>query len=298
MLTARWTRRWACATRRETVPPLARQQPSHHRSRTGAPRAVVGVLALALPLAGLAAPVTLPPPPTQLVCAPDTGTQWRVSRDAAGAPLAVSVSMAAGTRECDFRSAGAPAALPDGGWRFEWEDEVVGQRRRVDVTRAGAEGFTLRLKPAGCGALKIAAAVTLMPATPGCRVSVDLDGAFDQFWRQLRDALARSDGELLQQLALPQLEFTEGPDIVKAPASLMRRAARCLPRVTATTQRLELRELLQAEQPPRLDRPPLSRKGEARIDFAGAMDLKWTPQGWRMAGFNAGRDVFEKCPAR
>lgn len=252
-------------------------------------------LALALPLAARSA---LPLPPTQLVCAPDATTQWRVSRDAAGAPLQVSVSIAAGTRECDFRSAGVAVALPDGGWRFEWDDDILGQHQRVDVARAGAEGFTLRLKPAACGALKLPASVTMMPATQGCRVSVDRDGAFDQFWRQLRDALARADGELLQQLALPQLEFVEGPDIVKAPASVMRRAARCLPRVPAPTQRLELRDLLQAEQPPRLDMPPLSRKGEARIDFAGAMDLRWTPQGWRMAGFNASRDVFEKCPAR
>lgn len=252
-------------------------------------------LALVLPLAARSA---LPLPPTQLVCAPDATTQWRVSRDAAGAPLQVSVSIAAGTRECDFRSAGVAVALPDGGWRFEWDDDILGQHQRVDVARAGAEGFTLRLKPAACGALKLPASVTMMPATQGCRVSVDRDGAFDQFWRQLRDALARADGELLQQLALPQLEFVEGPDIVKAPASVMRRAARCLPRVPAPTQRLELRDLLQVEQPPRLDMPPLSRKGEARIDFAGAMDLRWTPQGWRMAGFNASRDVFEKCPAR
>ena len=261
-------------------------------------RTAASVLALTLHLTAQAATAALPPPPTQLVCTPDATTRWRVSRDANGAPLQVSVGIAAGTRECDFRSPGAPTALPDGGWRFEWDDEELGEHQRVDVVRAGAEGFTLKLKPAACGALKLPASVTMMPATQGCRVSVDRDGAFDQFWRQLRDALARADGELLQQLALPQLEFVEGPDIVKAPDTVMRRAARCLPRVTATMQRLELRELLQAGQPPRLDMPPLSRKGETRIDIAGAMDLRWTPQGWRMAGFNASRDVFEKCPAR
>lgn len=251
-------------------------------------------LLLALPLATQA----LPPPPTQLSCSPDATTRWRLARDAAGTPVGVSVSIAAGARECDFSSSGAPQALADGGWRFEWDDEVLGQRQRVDVTRAGADGFSLRPQPAACGALELPAAATLAPKAKGCAMSVDRDGAFAQFWQQLRGALARGDGELLQQLSLPQLEFVEGPDIVKAPASVMRRAARCLPRVTATTQRLELRDLLKAEQPPRLDMPPLSRKGDARIDFAGAMSLRWTPQGWRMDGFNASRDVFEKCPLR
>lgn len=261
-------------------------------------RAALPAVFLASALALPGATHALPPPPTQLVCSPDATTRWRVARDAAGTPVAVSVSIAAGTRECDFSSTGAPQTLPDGGWRFEWDDELLGQHQRVDVTRAGADGFSLRPHPAACGALKLPAAVTLAPAARGCAVSVDRDGAFGQFWQQLRDALARNDGELLQQLSLPQLEFVEGPDIAKAPATVMRRAARCLPRVTATTQRLELRDLLKAEQPPRLDMPPLSRKGDSRIDFAGAMDLKWTPQGWRMAGFNASRDVFQQCPVR
>ena len=255
------------------------------------PRMRPALIALLLPLAAQA----LPAPPTQLVCAPDNIHRWRVSRDASGAPLQVSLSVAAGTRECDFSSSGSPAAQADGSWRFEWDDETLGQHQRVDVKRAGADGYTLALTPAACGGLKVPATATLAPAAKGCAVSVDRDGAFTQFWHQLRDALARGDGELLQQLALPQLEFVEGPDIVKAPSSVMRHAARCLPRVSATTQRLEIRDMMAGETAPRLDMPPLSRKGEARIDFAGAMDLKWTPQGWRMAGFNASRDAFDAC---
>jgi len=250
------------------------------------------VIALLLPLAAQA----LPPPPTQLVCAPDGIHRWGVSRDASGTPSQVSLSVAAGTRECDFGSAGSPTAQADGSWRFEWDDEILGQHQRVDVKRAGADGYALTLTPADCGALKVPASATLAPSGKGCSVSVDRDGAFAQFWRQLRDALARGDGELLQQLSLPQLEFVEGPDIVKAPSTVMRRAARCLPRVTATTQRLEIRDMIGGNQAPRLDMPPLSRKGDSRVDFAGAMDIRWTPQGWRMAGFNASRDVFGSCP--
>ncbi|HEY8880911.1 MAG TPA: hypothetical protein VIN03_25295 [Roseateles sp.] len=254
----------------------------------------LALIALLIPLAVQA----LPAPPTLLACAPDDVHRWAVSRDAAGTPLQVSVSIAAGARECDFLSAGAPKALSDGGWRFEWDDKFIGQHQRVDVKRVGADGYTVALEPAGCGALKLPATATLTTAGKGCTVSVDRNGAFAQFWSQLRDALARGDGELLQQLSLPQLEFIEGPDIVKAPSSVMRRAARCLPRVTATTQRLEIRDMIAGDTPPRLDMPPLSLRGEGRIDFGGAMDLKWTPQGWRMAGFNASRDVFSACPVR
>lgn len=251
-------------------------------------------------LSGLAlaaqAAAPLPPLPTQLACNPDANTRWALSRDGNGTPRQVSVSVTAGTRECDFASSGAPSALPGGGWRFDWQDEVLGQRQRVDVQPAG-DGFRLSPQPAACGALRLPATVTLSPKAAGCTESVDRDGAFEQFWQQLRDALARQDGERLQQLSMPQLEFVEGPDIVKAPASVMWRAARCLPRVTATTRPIELRDLLKPEQAPRLDMPPLSRKGDSRIDFAGAMSLRWTAQGWRMDGFNTSRDVFEKCPA-
>ncbi|MGQ3053799.1 MAG: hypothetical protein ACT6S0_18635 [Roseateles sp.] len=236
-------------------------------------------------------------PPTQLICKPDGVHSYRVSHDAAGTPLAVSVSVAAGKRECDWASAGPPLAQADGGWRFDWTDTTLGQRQRVDVRRAAGAGYTLAFEPAACGALEIPAMAALAPKAAGCSVSVDRDGAFVQFWRQLRDALARGDGLLLQKLSLPQLDFVEGPDIVKAPATVMRRAARCLPDVTATTQRLDIRHMIAGDTPPRPDMPPLSRKGNERIDFAGAMSLRWTPQGWRMDGFNASRNVFANCPA-
>lgn len=263
-----------------------------------APRALSVLLSLCalMPLAPARA-AELPPPPTQLVCAPDDIHRFRVSRDAAGTPVQVSLSVAAGARECDWASAGPPAAQADGSWRFDWQDATLGQRQRVDVRRAGANGYTLALEPAACGALKAPAAATLAPEAKGCTTSVDRDGAFDQFWRQLRDALARNDGELLLRLSLPELEFVEGPDIVKAPSSIMRGAARCLAGLSATHPRVEVRDMLAGDKPPRLDMPPLSRKGDSRIDFAGAMSLVWTPQGWRMDGFNASRSVFGKCQA-
>jgi hypothetical protein len=237
--------------------------------------------------------VSAAPLPTQLVCAPNDTLRLRVSREAAGAPREVGVGVTAGTRECDFTSRGAPAALPGGGWRFEWDDAVLGQRQRVDLRRDGA-GYALAFEPAACGVLQLPATATLTPARRGCRVSVDRDAAFADFWRALRDAIAREDGAALQRLALPQLEFVEGPDIVRAPAAVLRGAARCLPDVPATTQRLSLRDMLAVPEP-RLDMPPLSRKGESRIDFAGAMSLRWTREGWRIDGFNASRSVFEQC---
>ncbi|MCE4555918.1 hypothetical protein [Pelomonas cellulosilytica] len=256
------------------------------------------VAALASPLAPAWAAPAAPALPTQLVCKPDVNHVFSVSRYAVGTPLAVSASVSAGTRDCDFASTGSPTALPGGAWRFEWDDETLGQRQRVDVSRAGADGYTVAFNPATCGALRLPASVALSPSGRGCAVSVDRDGAFVQFWQQLRDALARRDGDLLQRLSLPQLEFVDGPDIVKAPSSIMRTAARCLPGVPATTKALDLGEILRSAEAPRLDMPPLSRRGDARIDFAGAMSLTWTPQGWRMDGFNASPGVFSRCETR
>lgn len=238
------------------------------------------------------------PLPRQLVCTPDAQHRYRVSHDAAGQPLQVSVGVNAGSRDCDFRSAGPARPQADGSWRFEWQDEVLGQRQRVDVQRNGATGYALALSPAACGALALPPTVTLVPGTAGCSASVDRDAAFDLFWLQLREAVARGDGQALQKLALPQLEFVEGPDIVKRPASVLRPAARCVPGVPATTRQLTLRDLLAPAQPPRLDQPPLSRKGDTRIDLAGAMSLTWTAQGWRIDGFNTSPDVFRQCGSR
>ena len=251
------------------------------------------LLASAAGLAAMAAPEA--PLPLQLVCTPDAQHRYRVSHDGAGQPLQLSVALTAGTRECDFSSAGAARPQPDGSWRFDWQDETLGQRQRVDVRRSGEGGYALAFTPAACGALQLPATVTLAPGGAGCSSSVDRDAAFDLFWRQLRDAVNRGDGQALQQLALPKLEFVEGPDIVKLPANVLRSAARCLPGVPATTRQLTLRDLLAPAQAPRLDQPPLSRKGDSRIDLAGAMSLTWTAQGWRIDGFNTSPDVFRQC---
>lgn len=235
--------------------------------------------------------------PRQLVCTPDAQHRYRISHDAAGQPLQVSVGVNAGSRDCDFRSAGPARPQAGGSWRFEWQEEVLGQRQRVDVQRNGSAGYVLAWSPAACGALALPPTVTLVPGAAGCSTSVDRDAAFDLFWRQLREAVARGDGQALQTLALPRLEFVEGPDIVKLPASVLRTAARCVPGVPATTRQLTLRDLLAPEQPPRLDQPPLSRQGDTRIDLAGAMSLTWTAQGWRIDGFNTSADVFRRCRA-
>ncbi|WP_348755669.1 hypothetical protein [uncultured Aquincola sp.] len=256
-------------------------------------RPFVMLLASAAGLAAMAAPEA--PLPRQLVCTPDAQHRYRLSHDAAGQPLQLSVALHAGTRECDFSSAGTARPQPDGSWRFDWQDETLGQRQRVDVRRSGEGGYALAFTPAACGALQLPATVTLAPGGAGCSSSVDRDVAFDLFWQQLRGAVARGDGAALQQLSLPQLEFVEGPDTVKAPASVMRQAARCLPGVPATTRQMTLRDLLAPEPPPRLDQPPVSRRGNTRIDLAGAMSLTWTAQGWRIDGFNTSPDVFRQC---
>lgn len=232
-------------------------------------------------------------PPTQLACSPDEVHSFHVSKDAAGTPLRAGMSIAAGTRECDLSSMGAPTALPGGGWRFEWRDG--GERRRIDIRRSG-DGYTLAFEPAACGALRIPATATLAPKGKGCTESVDRIQAFVLFWRQLRDAIARDDGALLQRLAQPQVGFSEGDVRMKRPASVLREGASCLVSVFAPLGKVSLAEMLQATDTPRVDMRPVTYVNEGLIKVGGeAMAAVWTPQGWRISSLNASPAVFELC---
>ncbi|MGM9482110.1 hypothetical protein ACS5PN_13060 [Roseateles sp. NT4] len=252
-------------------------------------------LAALLMLAGLsvAARADLP---TLLACAPDDIHRAALTLDEQGAPLGASVSIAAGTRECDLSTEGAPIQQPDGSWRFTWRDRSEGGDHALRVSRSAA-GYAVTLQPAACGALVLPSTFMLAAAGKGCQSSVDRHAAFVQFWRSLREAIARDDGAALEKLSLPQLLFVEGPDDVKAPASVMRHAARCLPDVPAPVQRTDLRAILMATDSPRLDMPPLSNRRNQWVSFAGAMTAAWTPQGWRIEGFNASPSVMRDCKA-
>lgn len=252
----------------------------------------VALLAIA---AGAGAQVSKQAPPTQLVCQPNENLTVSVSRDGSGVPLGAGVSATSGTHECDVHTQGQPQVQADGGWQFEWLDKIEGNTRYRATVRRAADGYTLALDPARCGTLVLPATATLSPGDPACKSRVDRDAAFVQFWRQLRDAVARRDGELLQRLSLPQLLFSEGPDMPKAPASVIRHAATCLAIVTTTDGRSDLGRLLQATDTPRLDMPPMSRRGDARVSAGDAMTALWTPQGWRLEWFNADRATFSGC---
>lgn len=249
-----------------------------------------------LALAGSAvAQVSKEAPPTQLVCQPAENLTVSVSRDSSGAPLSAGIYAASGTHECDVHTQGPAQAQADGSWQFEWLDRIAGNTHyRASVRRTG-DGYTLAFDPARCGTLALPATATLAAGGQGCGSRVDRDAAFVLFWRQLRDAVARRDGELLQRLSLPQLLFSEGPDMMRAPAAVIRNAAPCLARVTTTDGRSDLGRLLQATDTPRLDMPPLSRRGEARVSAGNAMTALWTPQGWRLEWFNADRATFSAC---
>lgn len=234
------------------------------------------------------------PPPTQLACSPDEVHSFHISKDAAGTPLRAGMGITAGTRECDITSRGAPTALPGGGWRFEWRDG--GERRRIDVRRNGADGYTLAFEPAACGTLRIPATATLATKAKGCTESVDRIQAFVLFWRQLRDAIARDDGALLQRLAQPQVGFSEGDARIKRPAAVLREGASCLVSVFAPLGKVSLAEMLQATDTPRIDMRPVTYVNDSLIKVGGeAMTAVWTPQGWRIASLNASPAVFELC---
>ncbi|MBO9685990.1 MAG: hypothetical protein J7598_05205 [Mitsuaria chitosanitabida] len=239
---------------------------------------------------------TKPVFPTRLQCAPDDLNHASVSVDAAGVPVQASIYLAAGTHECGLTTAGAALAQPDGAWRFEWRDQDQGdQRYRLTVRRAGADGYTIATEPRRCGTLELPASVTLSPKGKGCQASVDRALAFVPFWRDLREAVARRDGERLQQLALPQLLFAEGPDLMKAPAALLRGGAACIDIVTTPTSGKRLGQLLRTIEVPRLDGPPFEFDGKSSVSVDGAMTALWTTAGWRIESFNASRGVFSQC---
>lgn len=262
----------------------------------------LAALALAglLPLAHAASPAkpaAAAPLPTLLRCAPDDLNAASVSLDASGTPLQASLYLASGTHECGLVTDGPATAQPDGAFRFDWNDRDAHQRYRLTVRRAG-DAYTLSVDPRRCGTLELPATVTVAPKAKGCKVAVDRDFAFTQFWRELRDAVKRRDGEQLQRLSLPQLQFAEGSDVMTAPAAILRGGAGCVDDVVAATSGRKLGQMLQANETPRLDSPPWSRQGDARVSVDDAITVAWTKAGWRLEYFNASRDVFSKCKAR
>lgn len=255
------------------------------------------LLAAALLAAASARAQVMPDPlPTQLVCQPSDSLTVSVSRDAAGAPLGAGLYVTSGTHECDLHTAGPASAQADGSWRFAWADKAQADTRyRATVKRDGPDGYTLAFEPARCGTLVLPTSATLAPKDKGCKTRVDRDGAFLIFWRQFRDAVFKRDGDMLQRLSLPQLEFTEGPDTLKAPSSIIRSAATCLTDVPTNSGDTDIGKLLKAADMPRLDMPPWSRRSDSAIDAGGAFEARWTAKGWRLSYFNASRSVFSAC---
>ena len=232
--------------------------------------------------------------PTLLTCRVSDALSVHLSLDSAGTPLGGGFDASSGTHECSVQTQGPPTAA-DGAWRFAWTDAVEGSSYRATVRRAGAEGYSLALAPARCGTLALRRRPRSLPGRQAANRGSTGDGAFVLFWRQLRDAVAKRDGEQLQRLSLPQLLFSEGPDMMKAPASVMRRGAACLADVPTGDVRSDLGRLLQATDTPRLDMPPLSRRGDARVSVGDAMTALWTAQGWRLEYVNADRASFTRC---
>ena len=271
-----------------------RQAPLAHATR------VACATLLLLATAAIAASPDAKPAalPTILKCTPDDLNAASVSLDASGTPVQASLYLASGTHECGLLTTGAATVQPDGAWRFDWNDRDSNERYRLTVRRAGADGYTLSVDPRRCGTLQLPPTVTVAPKAKGCKVAIDRDLAFTQFWRDLRDAVKRRDGDQLERLSLPKLEFAEGPDLMTAPASLLRGGAACMDIVVGPTSGRKLGPLLQANETPRLDSPPWSRDGENRISVDDAITVAWTKAGWRLESLNASRSVFSQCKAR
>ena len=258
-------------------------------------RSLLPLIASLLAVFNAQAQVTKDPLPTQLVCHPSDNLTANISYEASGALLGAGVYATSGTHECSVQSQGVGVAQPDGSVRFAWTDEVEGNKRyQAIVKRVGNEGYTLALQPAGCGTIALPAAIALSTQGKACKARVDRDAAFVLFWRQLREAIARRDGELLQRLSLPQLEFSPDSGTVKAPASVIRNAATCIPGIVTTESGTDIGKMLKAIDTPQLDKPPLSRVADNRVS-TGAFEARWTAQGWRLSWFNTSPAVFSTC---
>lgn len=259
------------------------------------PPLIASLLAALLNAAGVQAQVTKDPLPTQLVCRPNDNLTANISHDASGALLGAGVYATSGTHECSVQSQGAGVVQPDGSVRFQWTEEVEGNKRyQATVKRVGGDAYTLALQPAGCGTIALPASIALSTQGKACKPRVDRDAAFVLFWRQLREAVNRRDGELLQRLSLPQLEFSPDSGTVKAPASILRHAGACISDIVTTESGTDIGKMLKAIETPRLDKPPLSRLGDNRVS-TGAFEARWTAQGWRLAWFNTSPAVFAGC---
>lgn len=257
-------------------------------------RSLLSLIVSLLAAAGAQAQVTKDPLPTLLVCHPSENLSASLSYDSRGLLLGAGVYATSGTHECGLQSQGGGTAQTDGAVKFSWTAEDEGRRYAATVKRVGGDGYTLSFQPAGCGTIALPTSFTLSAKGRGCQTSVDRDEAFVLFWRQLKDAIARRDGDLLQSLSLPQLEFSPDAGTVKAPASVIRHAAACLPAIVTTESGTDIGQMMKTIDRPQLDRPPLSRVGDGRVS-AGAFSAKWTAQGWRLEWFNTSPAVLSNC---
>lgn len=257
-------------------------------------------LLVAVPLALVAATAAadtagIDKPPTLLSCSPDDINRFAVRLDGDGTPLAAGASVVAGTRDCDLFSSGPAQVQPDGSWRFAWNDASLNQPYTMKVARSGTS-YRVSVSPAQCGPLRLESGATLTPGAKGCQSSVDRNGALVQFWRALRDAVARDDGALLQRLSLPKVQFAEGPDAMEAPSSIMRTGARCLTYVVAPVKGPSIGQWIAGAQEPQIDMGPVSSIQGGGLSISdGAMTLAWTPRGWRIESMNASRSIMSKC---
>lgn len=258
-------------------------------------RSLLPLIVSLLAATGAHAQVTKDPLPTQLVCQPNENLSVNVRRDASGVPRGAGLYATSGTHECSLQSQGAGVAQPDGAVKFSWiPPEDQGTRYTATVKRVGADGYAVAFQPPGCSTAAVPASISLSAKGKGCKDSVDRDEAFVLFWHQLKDAIAKRDGDMLQRLSLPRLQFSPDEGTVKAPASVIRNAATCLPAIVTAESGTDIGKMLKAIDTPQLDKPPLSRLGNDRVS-TGAFTTKWTAQGWRLEWFNASPSVLSSC---
>ncbi|HSI59246.1 MAG TPA: hypothetical protein VLA16_16915 [Ideonella sp.] len=134
------------------------------------------VFALCLALLGCGPPARTEPAVQRLQCEQPHGVSVAVLHRG-GEPLAVTLAVVAGTRDCATRST-RPPRREGPGWRFDWQDDVIGAHYAAALMPLPGGGFRLRLSEPGapggpaatvaCSSLALPAETLLDPGDARC----------------------------------------------------------------------------------------------------------------------------------
>lgn len=222
-----------------------------------------------------------------------------------GVPLALTLGVEAGTRDCGSRS--TQEVQPDGtGWRFTWDDAVLGQRFDARVQALPGGGYALRFTGAegreamlACGALALPSSAELRLGGAGCTDKRDRSEALQAAWSLLRPALLQRDADRLRQVLAPQVQLAEGAEADSPYVSAARLAPHvaCLAGLGGDAHGLARWAQVREHLPTALT--DVRWKGDEEVQLGDFAALRWLQGRWQLDWVNASRaTLLRECPAK